>query len=64
MCFSQLNGDYFINHEIRIPNKQPGFQWRKYPPAGFFLFRDSHVGVDVGVKNGGEPFVGDLDRWT
>lgn len=33
---TQLNGDYFIfiNHEIRIPNKQPGFNGSK-PPGDF-----------------------------
>ena len=24
-CTTQLNKDYFINHEIRIPIDQPGF---------------------------------------
>ena len=28
---TQLCGDYFISHEIRIPIEQPGF-YGKYPP--------------------------------
>ena len=31
---TQLYGDYFISHEIRIPINQPGFQWKVGP--GYF----------------------------
>ena len=34
---THLCGDYLINHDIRIPMKQPGFQC-KVKPGVFFLW--------------------------
>ena len=33
----RLCGDYFINHEIRIPIKQPGFEWKVISRCFFFV---------------------------
>ena len=40
---TQLNGDYFINHETRIPIKEPGFNG-KYP-SFFFCGSDGLDGI-------------------
>ena len=43
---AMLYRDYFINHEIRIPMNQPGFQWKVRPgffrgSGWFFVFLES-----------------------
>ena len=40
--YTQLCGDYFINHDIRIPIKQRGFEG-KYPRGTFFVFEMPHT---------------------
>lgn len=34
---THLCGDYLINHDIRIPMKQPGFQCKVKPGVFFFV---------------------------
>ena len=44
--YRRLSADYFINHEIRIPNKQPGLSMES--KAVVFFFVASHI-FDDGV---------------
>ena len=46
---TQLHGDYFITHEIRIPIKQPGFNG-KYPDCFFSLLNWYQIKLYIWLK--------------